>query len=86
MENTIHRDAFEGKIVVLDFSLEEIRDTRQLLLAMGLEERFSSRVVKEVTDVRGGSQDHDMTRNLRIKSQTIVRYVIRHGTLDRNME
>ena len=86
VENTIHRDAFEGKIVVLDLSLEEIRDTRQLLLAMGLEERFSSRVVKEVTDVRGGSQDHDMTRNLRIKSQAIVRYAIRHGTLNRNME
>lgn len=86
VENTIHRDAFEGKIVVLDLSLEEIRDTRQLLLAMGLEERFSSRLVKEVTDVRGGSQDHDMTRNLRIKSQAIVRYAIRHGTLNRNME
>ena len=77
VENTIHRDAFKGKIVALDFSLEEIRDTRPLLLAMGLEERFSSKLVKEVTDVRGGSQDYDMTRNLRIKSQAIVRYVIR---------
>ena len=80
MENTIHWDAFKGKIVVLDFSLEEIRDIRPLLLAMGLEERFSSKLVKEVTDVRGGSQDHEMTRNLRIKSQAIVRYVIRHRT------
>ena len=76
MENTIHRDAFKGKIVVLDFSLEEIRDTRPLLLAIGLEKRFSSKIVKEVTDVSGGSQDHEMTRNLRIKSQAIVRYVI----------
>ena len=38
-ENTIHWDAFKGKIVILDFSLEEIRDTRPLLLAMGLGER-----------------------------------------------
>ena len=81
VENTIHWNAFKGKIVVLGFSLEEIRDTRPLLLAMGLEERFSSKLVKEVTDVRGGSQDHEMTRNLRIKSQAIVRYVIRHRTL-----
>ena len=80
VDNTIHWDAFEGKIVVLDFSLEEIRDTRPLLLAMGLQERFSSKLVKEVTDVRGGSQDHEMTRNLRIKSQALVRYVIRHRT------
>lgn len=81
MENIIHWDAFKGKIVVLDFSLEEIRDTRPLLLAMGLEGRFSSKLVKEVTDVRGGCQDHEMTRNLRIKSQAIVRYVIRRRTL-----
>ena len=80
VENIIHWDAFKGKIVVLDFSLEEIRDTRPLLLAMGLEGRFSSKLVEEVTDVRGGSQDHEMTRNLRIKSQAIVRYVIRHRT------
>lgn len=81
VENTVHRDAFKGRIVVLDFSLEEIRDTRPLLLAMGLEARFSSKLVKEVTDVRGGSQDREMTGNLRIKSQAIVRYAIRHRTL-----
>lgn len=80
VENTIHWNAFKGKIAVLDFSLEEIRDTRPLLLAMGLKERFSSKLVKEVTDVRGGSQDHEMTRNLRDKSQAIVQYVIRHRT------
>ena len=81
VDNTIHQDAFKGKIVVLDFSLEEIRDTRPLLLAMGLEERFSSKLVKEVTGVSGGSQDYDMTRNLRIKSLAIVWYVIRHRIL-----
>ena len=80
VENNILWDAFMGKIVVLYFSLEEFIDTRPLLLALGLAERFSSRLVKEVTDVRAGSQDHEMTRNLRIKSQAIVRYVIRHRT------
>ena len=80
VENTIHWDAFKGKIVVLDFSLEEIRDTRPLLLAMGLKERFSSNLVKEVTDARGRFQDHEMTENLRLKSQAIVRYVIHHRT------
>ena len=81
VENIIHWNAFEGKIVVLDFSLEEIRDSRPLLLAMGLKGRFSSQLVEEVTDVRGGSQDHEMTRNLRSKSQAIVRYATRHRTL-----
>ena len=76
VDNKIHWDAFEGKIVVLDFSLEEIRDTRPLLLAMGLEERFSSRLVNEITDVKGGFHDREMSKNLRIKSQAIVRYAI----------
>ena len=84
VNNTIHWDAFEGKIVILDFSLEEIRDTRPLLVAMGLEERFSSRLVNEVTEVRGGFHDHEMTSNLRIKSQAIVRYAIRHRILPVN--
>ena len=83
VENSIHWDAFKGKIVVLDFSLEEIRDTRPLLLAMGLKERFSSKLVKEITKVQGGSQDHEMTRNLRIKSQAIVRYAVFHKALMR---
>lgn len=80
VESTIHRDAFEGKIIVLDLSLEEIRDTRPLLLAMGLKDRFSSRLVREVTHVTGGCRDHGMTKSLRTKSQAIIRYVIRHGT------
>ena len=78
VENKVHRDVFKGKIAALDFSLEEIRDTRPLLLAMGLEKRFSLKLVKEVTDVSGGFQDHEMTRNLRIKTKAIVRYAIRH--------
>lgn len=73
VDNAIHWDAFKDKISVLDFSLEEIRDTRPLLQAIGLEERFSSKLVKEVTDVKEGSQDHGMTKTLRIKSQAIIR-------------
>ena len=80
VENQIHWDAFEGEIVVLDFSLEEIMDTKPLLLAVGLEKRFSSNLVKEVTEVSGGSLDHEMTRNLRNKSQAIVRYAIHPRT------
>ncbi len=78
VDNVTHWSAFEGKIAVLDFTLEEIRDTKPLLLAMGLETRFSSKLVKEVTDVSGGSQDREMTEKIRIKSQAIVRYVSRH--------
>ncbi|KAL8947441.1 MAG: hypothetical protein Q9222_006278 [Ikaeria aurantiellina] len=73
LENAIHQDAFGGKINIVDMTLEELRDTKPLLLAMGLERKFSSKLVKEITNVNGGSQDYDMTRNIRIKSQAIVR-------------
>ncbi|KAL8736556.1 MAG: hypothetical protein Q9181_002384 [Wetmoreana brouardii] len=86
MENIIHWDAFKGKITVLDFSLEEIRDTRPLLLALGLEKRFSSKLVKEITDVRGGSQNHEMTRNLRIKSQAIARCAFHFASLSKRQD
>lgn len=82
VDNKIHRDAFKNKLRILDFSIEEIRDTRQLLLAMGLEKQFSSKLVKEITDVKGGSRDHEMSASLRIKSQAIVRYVVRRGIQD----
>ena len=83
IERTTHSDAFRGKISELDFSIEEIRDTRPLLRAIGLDDRFSSKRVKEVTDVSGGSQDREMTKNLRGKSQAIVRYVIRPSSLQK---
>jgi len=83
VENVIHRNAFEGKIPVLDFCLEEIRDIKPLLLALGLEEQFSSKRIEEITEVSGGSKDREMTRNLRIKSQAMVRYVILNRTLIR---
>jgi hypothetical protein len=73
LDNNAHWDTFQGKIAALDFSLEEVRDTRQFLLAIGLEDRFSSKLVKEVTDVKGGSFDQEMTDTLRLKSEAIVR-------------
>ena len=76
VDNIVHWNAFKGKLTTLDFSLEEIRDTRPLLLALGLENLFTSKSVREITDVKGGSHNHEMTRNLRSKSQAFARSVI----------
>ena len=75
VDSVIHWDAFKRRITVLDFSLEDIRDTKPLLQAMGLEQRLSSKLVQEVTVVNGGFKEHEMTSNLRSKSGPIVRYV-----------
>lgn len=73
VDNVNHSNAFERRIAILDFTLEEIRDTRPLLLALRLEKRFTSNLVKEVTEVKDGSQDYEMTNKLRMKSQYITR-------------
>ena len=80
VDNKAHCDAFKDRLPVLDFVIEEIRDTKPLLLAMGLEQQFSSKLVKEVMDVKGGSQDREMSTRLRIKSEAIVRYVASQGS------
>ena len=74
LETTIHCDAFKGLIDFLDFTIEEIRDIKPLLIAMGLNKLFSSRLVREVTDVNGGCADLEMSKTLRAKSQAVTRY------------
>ena len=71
-----HVDAFHGKTASLDFSLEEIQEFRPLLSALNLERRFSSRLVREVTEVKEGTLDVNMTKLFRLKSQSIIRYVV----------
>ena len=68
-----HRTAFEGKIEFLDFSLEEIRDSRAFLDACSLNRQFTSVLVQEVTDVQGGSLNKEMTQVFRLKATAIVR-------------
>ena len=70
-----HVNAFTGRIAVLDFSIGEIMDFKPLLSALDLERRFSSKLVKEVTDVAGGTLDVNMTNLYCLKSQAILRYV-----------
>ena len=73
MDTIAHSEAFLGKIAVLDFSIEDISDTQAFLLANGLEARFSSKLVENITAVEGGVLDHELTQSLRPKAQEIIR-------------
>ena len=73
IDNVVHRKAFEGRVASLDFSLEEIRDAREFLIACGLNTQFTSMLVEEVTNVQGGSLNKEMTDMLRLKASAIVR-------------
>ena len=73
MDTTAHSKAFSGKIAALDFSIEDISDTRAFLLANGLDTRFSSKLVENVTTVAGGVPEYEITQSLRGKAQAIIR-------------
>ena len=75
IDNLVHQNAFQGKLPFLEFSLEDIRDTRPFLFACGLENRLTSSLADEVTDVQGGLPNVEMTRMLRSKAPALVRYV-----------
>jgi hypothetical protein len=50
--------AFAGKIRVLDYSIEEVRACRPLLLALGMKGRHLSEMVEEITTVQDGCFEH----------------------------
>jgi hypothetical protein len=64
---------FDGKIRILDFSLEEVHSLRPFLLALGLEERHLSIAVKENTTAQDNDLHARLTRDLRKKAYAIYR-------------
>jgi len=65
--------AFDGKIRVLDYTIEEVRTCRPLLLALGLKSKHLSELVEETTTVRDGQVNNQLTRAFRQKAYAIFR-------------
>jgi hypothetical protein len=66
---------FENKINMLDFSLEEVHQIREILVGLGLEHKFLSEAVKEDTYAEGGVILQRLTADIRRKAYAIARYV-----------
>ena len=75
MDNVLHRNAFRNKVPQLDFSVEEIRDTRTFLTAFDLKRRFTSELVKEVSGYEGSlsCRDEMITQAFRLKTSALLR-------------
>ena len=73
MDREYHERAFGGKVNVLDLSLEEIQDISNFLLAVGLESRFSSKLVEELTTVGKAIYDEALTKKVREKWEALRR-------------
>lgn len=66
-------EIFAGKVNFLDFSLEEVHSLNSLLVGLGLEGRYTSKAVREITTVQGGSLNQRLTTDLRKKAYAICR-------------
>ncbi|KAL2827786.1 hypothetical protein BDW59DRAFT_160094 [Aspergillus cavernicola] len=76
-----HKSAFEGKVPLLDFSLGETRQLHQLLLFLGLAERYTSAAVQEKTVVEEPSEASSSveTGAFRKKARHIHRCVLHYN-------
>jgi len=64
---------FEGKIRILDFTLEEVHSIRPFLISFGLSTRFLSSAVEEKTTARDNEFDTKLTNDMRKKAYAIYR-------------
>ena len=56
-------DSFAGKANLLDFSLEEVRLLKPFFAWTGLENRYLSKIVKEISQAEGGEPTLITSRN-----------------------
>ncbi|KAF2188895.1 hypothetical protein K469DRAFT_748131 [Zopfia rhizophila CBS 207.26] len=75
-----YAEIFDGKISMLDFSLEEVHSLRPFLLGLGLKDRYMSNAIREETAVCNGLLSQDLTNDLRRKAYAIFRYAAHLGS------
>lgn len=72
-----YKSIFQSKVPILDYSLEEIHTLNPFLKALGLENRFMSSIIEEITTVEHQDSEPSvsLTRTFRRKSKHFTRYV-----------
>jgi hypothetical protein len=73
VDRSEYGSAFAGRIRILDYSIEEVRACRSLLLALGLKRRHLSEMVEETTTVRDGAINTELSQSFRMKAYAIFR-------------
>ena len=66
---------FSGKIAMLAIPLGEIRSVRIFLSALGLDNRYMSRLASETSKVENAVEDAALSRDFRQRAFALVRYV-----------
>jgi len=69
--------AFEGKVSVLNCTLEEVQEYRSFLLPLGLGGRYMSKIIEEKSMVTGGDLHPRLSNEFRRKAYALFRYAYR---------
>ncbi len=65
--------AFRGKVPVLDFDMEEVRELRQTIQALHLEDRYMSRLVVESSTVKDSSKEELLSNSVQKRAYALFR-------------
>jgi hypothetical protein len=68
-------NGFQGRLLVLDFSLEEIKQLRPFLSAMSLNDKYISVRVSEQTEAQDGVVNQNLCTEFHKRAYAIVRYI-----------
>ena len=70
-----HAETFKGKVACLDFDIEGIHSLRHLINVLGLDTRYTSRIVEEDTRTQDADLDSYLSEELQYRAHAIFRYV-----------
>lgn len=66
---------FAGKVAIFAVPLGELHSVRTLLSALGLDGRYMSHMIREITKADNAVEDTAMTRSFRQRAFALMRYV-----------
>ena len=68
-----HRSIFLGKVAFLDYDIEEVHSLRSLVIALGLQNRYTSVMATEETSAEDSSQSAILTDRFRERAYALFR-------------
>lgn len=68
-----YASAFKGKMSILDFDMEEVRELKLTIQALRLEDRYMSRLVVESSTVKESSKDDRSSRSIQKRAYALFR-------------
>jgi len=73
VDRPAHASAFSGKIIALDYTIEEVHTCYPLFCSLGLKNKHLSELVEEKTKVKDGKLNHELTHAFRQRAYAIFR-------------